>query len=174
MSSMKTMRIVGAVTIVAMMAAPACSSSDPVAAQPVDATTLVTLDRTECFGACPSYSLTLDGSGAVSYQGRRFVKVVGVASAQVPVSVVQALVDEMVRANFFNLSVPETCAEGIATDGPTATTSLTLAGRSHTVAHYHGNRCAPAALGSIEDDIDVAAGSATWVACDTSSGYCPP
>ena len=171
---MKTMRLLGAATIVTMVATTACSGGDSVTTQPVDATTVVTLDRMECFGACPSYSLTLDGSGTVSYQGRRFVKVVGTASVQIQVSTVQALVDKMIRADFFNLSVPATCPQGISTDGPTATTSLTLAGRSHSVEHYHGNACAPAVLDTIEEDIDLTAGSAAWVDCDTSSGYCPP
>jgi hypothetical protein len=140
--------------------------------QPVDATTVITLDRTECYGACPSYSLTIRGDGTVAYQGRRFVKAVGAASSQILVSAVQALVDEMVRADYFNLSVPATCAQGIWTDAPTATTSLTLGGRSHTVENYHGNPCAPAALAGIEDGIDEVAGSSQWVECGTSSGYC--
>lgn len=141
--------------------------------QPVDATTVITLDRTECFGTCPSYSLTIRGDGTVAYQGRRFVKVVGAASTQILVSAVQALVDEMVQADYFNLSVPATCAQGIMSDAPTATTSLTLAGRSHSVEDYHGNPCAPAALPGIEDRIDEAAGSSQWVKCETSSGDCP-
>ena len=138
----------------------------------VDATTVITLDRTECFGSCPSYTLTIRGNGTVSYQGRQFVKVVGTAAAQIQVSAVQALVDEMVRADYFNLSVPATCAQGIWTDAPTATTSLTLAGRSHSVEDYHGNQCAPAALAGIEDRIDEVAGSSQWVDCGASAGLC--
>ena len=100
-----------------------------------------------------------------------YVKVVGAASTQKQVSALQILVDEMVRADYFNLSVPTTCAQEIITDAPTATTSLTLADRSHTIENYHGNPCAPAALAGIESRIDEVAGSSQWVSCGTT--YCP-
>jgi hypothetical protein len=186
------MRILGAAAITAMLALSTCSGGDALPTggaggntppgsggfsggnqQPVDATTVITLDRSECYGFCPSYSLTIRGDGAAAYQGRRFVKVVGAASTQLQVSAVQALVDEMVQADYFKLSVPTPCAQGMMSDNPTATTSLTLAGRSHTVENYHGNPCAPAALTGIEDRIDEVAGSSQWTKCETSSGYCP-
>ena len=138
----------------------------------VDASTVITLDRTVCFGVCPSYSLRIGGDGTVVYSGRQFVKVVGTASAQVPVSDVQALVNEMEQANYFNLTVPQTCARGIATDYPTATTSLTLGGATHTVEHYGGNPCAPTVLTTLEDRIDAVAQSTQWVDCGTAAGFC--
>jgi hypothetical protein len=138
----------------------------------VDASTVITLDRTVCFGVCPSYSLRIGGDGTVVYSGRQFVKVVGTASAQVPVSDVQALVNEMEQANYFNLTVPQTCARGIATDYPTATTSLTLGGATHTVEHYGGNPCAPTVLTTLEDRIDAVAQSTQWVDCGTAGGVC--
>lgn len=138
----------------------------------VDASTVITLDRTVCFGFCPSYSLRIGGDGTVVYSGRQFVKVVGTASAQVPVSDVQALVNEMEQANYFNLTVPQTCARGIATDYPTATTSLTLGGATHTVEHYGGNPCAPTVLTTLEDRIDAVAQSTQWVDCGTAGGVC--
>jgi hypothetical protein len=138
----------------------------------VDASTVITLDRTVCFGFCPSYSLRIGGDGTVVYSGRQFVKVVGTASAQVPVSDVQALVNEMEQANYFNLTVPQTCARGIATDYPTATTSLTLGGATHTVEHYGGNPCAPTVLTTLEDRIDAVAHSTQWVDCGTAAGFC--
>ena len=157
----------------AMLLLCACGSGRDVGPQPiVDANTAITLDRTVCFGFCPSYSLRIGGDGTVAYSGRQFVKVVGTASAQVPVSDVQGLVNEMEQANYFSLTVPETCAQGIATDHPTATTSLTLAGVTHSVVHYSGNLCAPAVLTTLEDRIDAVAHSAQWVACDTAAGYC--
>ena len=138
----------------------------------VDAHTTITLDRTGCYGSCPSYSIRMGGDGTVTYVGRQFVKVVGTASSQVPVPDVQELVNEMEQANYFNLTVPDTCALGIETDAPTATTSLTLAGATHTVVHYYGNPCAPAVLTTIEDRIDAVANSAQWVKCDTAGGSC--
>lgn len=138
----------------------------------VDANTAITLDRSVCYGFCPSYSIRIGGDGTVAYVGRQFVKVVGTASSQVPLSDVQGLANEMEQANYFDLTVPETCAQGISTDFPTATTSLTLAGATHTIERYQGNACAPAVLTTLEDRIDTVANSAQWVKCDTADGYC--
>jgi Domain of unknown function (DUF6438) len=187
----RSIRILGASAIVGMLAHAACSDGSALptggadgatfpgtggfpggSQQAVDATTVITLDRTQCFGFCPAYSLTIRGDGNVTYQGRQYVKVVGAASAQIQVLAVQALVDQMVQTNYFNLSVPATCAQGISTDAPTVTTSLTLAGRSHTIEDYHGNSCAPATLSGLEDHIDEVAGSSQWVVCDAVAGYC--
>ena len=139
---------------------------------PADASTVVTLERTICFGVCPAYSLRIAGDGNVVYEGKHYVRVAGTAWGKIPVADVQNLVGQMMEADYFNLSVPEDCPEGIATDFPTATTSLTLAGQTHTVEHYHGNSCAPEVLRTIEDQIDATANSSQWVNCDTTDGTC--
>jgi hypothetical protein len=139
----------------------------------IDVNTSITLERTECFGVCPAYSLSIQGDGSVSYLGTSFVKVVGEASSQVPVSDVQALVDEMWAAGYLEMNEPTAC-DGTYTDAPSVITSLTLGAQTHRVSHYHGNPCSPAALTEIEDRIDEVAGSERWLRCDTPSGYCPP
>jgi hypothetical protein len=139
---------------------------------PIDADTLITLARSACYGSCPVYSLAISGDGSVVYNGEAFVKVMGRASAQIPVSQVQALVDQMLHADYFELSVPQNCPAGIATDASGATTSLTLGGRTHSVQDYHGNACAPAVLREIEDAIDVLVDSEQWTRCDTEGGAC--
>lgn len=54
---------------------------------------------------------------------------------------------------------------------PSATTSLSIAGKNHKVEDYHGNPCAPAILRTLEDRIDAVAQSAQWVECE-DTGYC--
>ena len=137
----------------------------------IDDNTVITLQRTQCDGSCPAYSLSISGNGTVTYQGNQFVKVAGAASSQIPVADVQSLVDSMLQADYFNLSVPANCPEGI-TDMPSANTSLTLNGETHKVDHYQGNPCAPAVLKTIEDLIDTVTNSAQWVHCDTSPSPC--
>jgi hypothetical protein len=143
-----------------------------IAASTIDSDTRVMLERTECYGSCPVYSLSIAGDGTIAYFGKKYVNVKGPASKQVSISDVQALVDQMLQAEYFNLSVPEDCPEGLSTDAPGATTSLTLHGRTHTVDHYYGNACAPGGLRPLEDAIDTLAGSATWLECATPSGAC--
>lgn len=142
------------------------------AASTIDSDTRVMLERTECYGSCPVYSLSIAGDGTVAYVGKKYVNVKGPASKQLPISDVQALVDQMLQADYFNLSVPEDCPAGVYTDAPGATTSLTLKGRTHTVYHYYGNACAPAGLRPLEDAIDTRADSTAWLECDTPSGAC--
>jgi hypothetical protein len=137
----------------------------------IDADTRVTLERTECFGPCPVYTLSISGDGTVTYWGERFVRVVGEASSQLPVADVEALVDAMLDANYLALRIPTSCREFI-TDASTVTTSLTWGGRSNTIEHYYGNPCAPAVLRELEDRIDAVAGSAAWLACDAPDGVC--
>lgn len=154
----------------------ACGSgNDPGTATPpvVDANTSITLERSGCFGPCPSYSLRIGGDGTVAYVGWQYVKVVGPASSQIPVSDVQELANEMHQENYFGLTVPGTCPQGITPDDSTATTSLTIEGATHEVMHDHGNQCAPAVLTTIENRIDAVGGSAQWVACDSAGGSCP-
>jgi hypothetical protein len=134
--------------------------------------TLITLERTACFGSCPVYSLSITGDGAVAYLGESYVNVKGTAEKQVASDSVQALVDQMLEADYFNLSVPVDCSRGFATDAAGATTSLALDGRMHTVHNYYGNACAPASLRALEDAIDAAAESAPWVECANRSGVC--
>jgi hypothetical protein len=147
-------------------------TDEAVPASTIDSDTRVVLERTECFGSCPVYSLNISGDGTVAYFGRKYVNVKGPASKQLPISDVQALVDQMLQADYFNLSVPEGCPAGVSTDAPAAKTSLTLKGRTHTVYHYQGNACAPAGLRPLEDAIDILADSAAWLECDTPSGAC--
>jgi hypothetical protein len=142
------------------------------AAPLVDADTLITLSRSECFGVCPVYSLSVTGEGAVSYLGTSYVKVRGVASSQVSVSQVQELVNEMWDAGYLAMVEPSPCGSSI-TDAPSVITSLRLGEQTHRVVHYHGNPCSPATLTTIEDRIDEVAGSERWLRCDTASGYCP-
>lgn len=138
----------------------------------IDTDTLVTIDRDECYGVCPAYSLSIAGDGTVKYVGRSYVKVKGPASAQVARSDVQSLVDQLLEADYFNLSVPVDCPAGTFTDASTVTTSLALGGRTHSVQDYKGDPCVPKSLSGLEDAIDAVANSAQWVKCDAPNGFC--
>ena len=44
---------------------------------------IITLERTECFGTCPVYRLTVHGDGRVVYEGIRFVEVEGTVKTSI-------------------------------------------------------------------------------------------
>jgi hypothetical protein len=50
------------------------------------------LERTECFGTCPIYTLTVSGDGSAKFEGRRFTAVSGRAAWRIPSDTAEALI----------------------------------------------------------------------------------
>jgi len=60
--------------------------------------------------------------------------------------------------------LPEHCCDAYEmTDHPSAVLTLTRAGHSRRITHYHGNRSTPNAVFELEDTIDKLTGSVEWV-----------
>ncbi|MES1200743.1 MAG: DUF6438 domain-containing protein [Pseudomonadota bacterium] len=121
----------------------------------------ITLERTPCFGFCPDYTVTISGDGAVSYNGRRFVRVTGAQTATASREDVAHLVDMIHRADFFNL---RDRYEAHVTDLPSAHITVVENGRTKTVVDYAGESAGmPHAVTEIEQEIDRVAGTQRWV-----------
>ena len=121
----------------------------------------VTLERTECFGTCPVYKLTVYGDGRVVYKGIRFVKVAGIIKTAIGEDKIKQLVSEFKRIDYFSL---DSSYEGSnVTDMPSAITSYTVNGKTKTVRHYYGDFSAPKQLTQLENRIDEIVGSEQWV-----------
>jgi hypothetical protein len=141
------------------------------AAQGVDVPpdTIIHLQRTSCLGSCPIYTVTIDARGAVTYVGERFVRVVGVGTAQIAPSVVATLLARAERIGFFDMRDAYRAIENpdgtvtSVTDLPTKIVSVTVNGRTKRVEDYVG---APDALGEFERLIDEAAGTKRWIFLD--------
>jgi hypothetical protein len=130
---------------------------------------VITLERTRCYGFCPSYVLKISANGKVTYEGRASVKLVGSAEASISQEKLRALITAFEKINYFDLKAAyETPNDGCkdwVTDGPTAITSLTINGRSKSVRHYSGCRgiAVLAELDKLEQAIDDAANSQQWI-----------
>ena len=122
---------------------------------------IVTLERGPCFGACPVYSLTVYGDGRVIYDGIRFVKIEGTRTTTVSEEKVRQLVGEFYAVDYFSLNDEYTHAD--ATDMPSATTSITIGGKTKTIIHYHGDFSAPDELTALEDKIDEIVSTRQWI-----------
>ena len=131
--------------------------------------TTITLARMACLGPCPIYSIRVDGSGAVTYQGDDFVRVRGPASRQIAASEAEGLVNEFEQADYWRLSVPQ-CL--VIDDASSAITSMTRDQTTHKIDHNLSNHCAPAVLDTLERHVDEVTGSADWVSCATPDGTC--
>src|SRR4051812_14581782 len=65
--------------------------------------TVITLERTGCFGPCPIYRLTLHGDGTVVFEGKRFVKSTGTFTAHIAPEQVRRLVEDFKKVDYFSL-----------------------------------------------------------------------
>jgi hypothetical protein len=118
---------------------------------------VITLERSTCFGRCPSYTLRIEGNGNVSYLGRDFVAVKGAQTSQITPGAVKGLVDEFFRIDYFAL---QDSFDSQITDVPHCITSLSIDGQSKRIFDRDG---APASLRALEDKIDSVANTSQWV-----------
>lgn len=121
----------------------------------------ISLRRTMCFGACPSYSVEITGDGTVSWHGERNVAFVGDTTATVPHRDVTALYRAFRRADFFWLY---DSYHAPITDLPTYTVTISYDGNTKSVADYAGTAAGmPHVVSDLEQMIDKTAGTARWI-----------
>ena len=127
----------------------------------------ISLERGPCFGTCPVYRVTLDRSGSVRFEGRRFVADTGLHTRSVPGARVDSLVAALEAAGYFGFAdrygVGQPGCEPYATDLPTVTTEVHAGARDKRVEHDHGCAGAPDALGALERRIDEVAEVERWI-----------
>lgn len=136
-----------------------------------DDSTSITLSRGPCYGTCPSYRVTVFGSGRVEYEGGSFVCRKGRFSSMADPKMVSALIEGLLAIDFGSMSD----ATGYdLTDSSSARVTFVHGGKSHSMEHYHGDLQAPKVLRRIEDRIDRVAFSAQWAGFEQYHGrYCP-
>jgi hypothetical protein len=128
---------------------------------------MITLERTECFGFCPVYKLTITADGAVVFEGRRFVKQEGATiKSAISQERLKQLMAEFDRVKFFSLEddyseIRLSCP----TDQPSAFTSIRINGRSKRINHYLGcgEPKVPKELTELENKIDEIVNTAQWL-----------
>lgn len=89
----------------------------------------IELERIGYFDS-PSYTVTLDASGSVKWDGRRAVEVRGIQSSQIPVEVVRDLVSQFDSIEFRNL---HDHYQALASDIDRSRLTLREAGKTKTV-----------------------------------------
>lgn len=136
----------------------------------------LSLERTQCFGACPVYRVIIRGDGTVDYEGYKFVTVRS-ARATLSREQLSALVAAINDARYFSLrSSYRNARDGCptyVTDHPSAITSVTSQGKTKKVHHNLGcrerrsmdgpGRAYPSELTALEERIDEIVNTARWV-----------
>ncbi len=120
----------------------------------------ISLRRTTCFGACPSYLVTVTTEG-IKFEGQSYVVARGKHTDMVDVDEVRKLAQKFVAADFY--SMDERYRAGV-TDNPTYVLSITIDGQKKEVLDYVGSWVGmPAVITDLEEEVDTLAGSMRWV-----------
>ena len=119
-----------------------------------------TLERTQCKGACAEYKLSFYSDGRVDYEGKANVSKAGHWHATISREAFNQISVDFQRINFFSL---ENSYAGGLSQNPVAITSWRQNDRVKTVSHDVGSPFSPAALTTLEDQIDAVVQSVDWV-----------
>ena len=137
----------------------------------IPADTLITLERTVCYGPCPIYKVTITADGTITFEGRQNVKVKDVVKGHISPEDVRSLIAAFDAASYFTLNdsyqtQKDGCPE-VWTDEPSANTSIRINGKTKTVTHYYGCQTAggiyPNGLTYLETQIDRIVGTDKWI-----------
>jgi len=121
----------------------------------------ITLDRTECFGTCPSYRVEVRGDGLVTYTGRRHVDVEGEHVYKVPVVNVVRLIVSLHTKDIWSLR-----SEYVApiTDLSGVQLTIQMGNQTHSLRDYIGRYAGmPRAVNDFEQEIDRVAQTRMWL-----------
>lgn len=154
----------------------ACARTDKT--PPIDKEKLkISLQRTGCYGPCPSYLVTIDGHGNVVFQSRHVdeeasavdrvadfdngIIFPGRHTEKISAQAVTALIERFQKARFFELKDEY---RSPVTDSATYVVTFDTGNGKKTVVDYVGADAGmPASITALEDAIDEAAGTARWV-----------
>jgi len=139
----------------------------------------VKMERTGCFGRCPTYSVEIHHDGTVVWHGIANVETIGTATSRVSPAELQRLAREIHAVHFFELDEnghmpvqPECVRTGttttcslssvtICSDTPSAIVSVRTSRRTHTATDDHCEE--RELLEPLEQLIDHIAGSAARI-----------
>ena len=123
----------------------------------------ITLVRGPCYGRCPTYELTIDGDGTLTFIGDRFVGPEGQGKHTARISAAQrkALVDAFAQADFFALQ--DRYQRPMISDQPSVTLTYRRGVVRKTIHHSFGDLTAPVKLLLLEDQIDALAGTSRFL-----------
>lgn len=123
---------------------------------------MISLERTACLGTCPVYTVQVDESGIVRYQGEMHVATHGTRMAKIPLADVMSLMNELLEAGFMEMTWG--CPQ-LSTCSSTAITIMRIDGREKVTRHYYGCEGDEVleVLTKLEARIDEVLGTATWI-----------
>ena len=125
-----------------------------------DSTILITLERSDCYGRCPSCKVTV-GTNGIVFEGRRFVVASGRHTDRADSDDVRKLAARFVAADFYSM---EASYFASATDFPAYQLSIAIDGHTKTVTDYRGSWVGmPAVISDLQNEVDRFARTEQWI-----------
>jgi ankyrin repeat protein len=125
-----------------------------------DSHIVISLQRSGCYGTCPSYGVWISSHG-ISFDGRHFVVASGKHRSPINAEKVRTLAQMILAADFYSM---DDCYCAGVTDNPTYQLSISIDGREKRVQDYVGAWVGmPAVIEELEDEVDRVSESARWV-----------
>ena len=120
----------------------------------------ISLQRTGCFGSCPSYTATVSTNGIV-FDGAYYVVARGKHTAAADAKQVRDLAKRFVAADFYSMDEKYVAS---VTDNPTYILSIDIDGHAKGVEDYVGEwEGMPAIISELEQQVDESAKTERWI-----------
>jgi hypothetical protein len=120
----------------------------------------IKLERTGCYGTCPSYTVRVSTDG-ITFDGRGFVAASGTHRDTTDADEVRKLAERFVAADFYSMDAVYRAG---VTDNPTYVLSITIDGKAKEVEDYVGSwEGMPAVITELEDEVDTFGRTEKWI-----------
>lgn len=119
-------------------------------------TLFASIQRTPCFGSCPTYTMTIYSDGSVNYHGTRAVDLIGDYTTQITQKQMDAMVATAQQIGFMQL---DDRYDAAVSDLPSATTTMVIDGVEKSVYRRYNY---PQSLLSLEVLFDNLIKSENW------------
>ena len=95
----------------------------------------IVLEHPHCFGTCPVYTVTIDNSGTLVFEGTEYLDTIGVETGSVSSEDIANLTSYIDKIDYFSLEDAKTPSR---TDVTFIYTTVTIGDKTHTVRNYVG------------------------------------
>ncbi|MEP7184366.1 MAG: DUF6438 domain-containing protein [Rhodanobacter sp.] len=127
---------------------------------PLDQVT-ISLQRTECLGICPGYTVRIHGDETVDYEGGGYVDVRDKHTYRIPPEQVALLVEDARKADLWSM---DASYRAPITDMPTYVITLERGTEKHEIEDYAGWMVGmPKAIRDFEDEVDRLGRTGEWI-----------
>lgn len=126
--------------------------------------TLIKMERTICYGTCPSYTLSILENGKVNFNGREYVAHEGEATGMMSQENLDELTKMIRQSHFMEIPSNPECKSRM-TDHPSIFLTIRLDDKQHGITHYQGCKGFQyeEELYDLEESIDSLSGAEKWV-----------